>query len=350
MHLELEGALRSFMGTEDGMIYSYDVATPASTIPAFAKRGDVLVMDEGVNYAIQNGASLSRSDVLFFKHNDVADLRRVLVEYKESVPRGAPLNRRFICVEGVYANYGDTAPLRELSSLASEFCYRLLVDESVALGALPGGARGRGAAEAAGLSPTQVDITTGSLGNTLGGVGGFCVGSKQVIAHQRLNAAGYVFSASLPPYLAAGALASLRLLTSEGDAGGGGGGGGGKRRAALAALARRMRRGVAALPGLARVAGDDDCPLLHVRPASFDTIDSPPGSSLRDSADALLERVCGRALDRAGVLFCVSKYSVLERRAPPPSIRIAVSAAHTPADVDAGVEALCAALKAEGVV
>lgn len=338
-------------------------APQASTIPAFAKRGDLLVVDDGASFALQSGAHLSRASVAWFRHNDVAHLEAVLARcVRDAGARGGALNRRFILVEGLYASHGDVAPLAAISALAARFKFRLLVDETLALGALPGGRWGRGAAEAAGLpgagrgcggegdapgaaasaggggAPLRApDIITGSLGATLGGVGGFCVGSREVVAHQRLNAAGYVFSASLPPYLAAGALAALRLLerleSDGGDAG---------PRARLAANAARLRAGVAALPGVALpLAGHPSVPLLHLR-AARPLAD--PGEEL-----ARLERVCGRARRDGGVLVATAKHSVVERAPPPPSLRLAVSCAHTAAQVDACVAALARALAEEGV-
>ena len=332
MHLELEDKLARYMGTEEAMIFSYDVATPASTIPAFAKRGDLLVVDEGVNYALQSGVTLSRSEVRYFKHNDLADLLRVLEEVAAedaAARRSSAHNRRFIVVEGLYANYGDLAPLVDICALKRRFCYRLLVDESMSFGALPGGT-GRGAAEHAGVPAGDVEIMTSSLGNTLGSVGGFCAGSKQVISHQRLNASGYCFSASLPPYLAAGAVAALRVLGASPTL-----------RDVLARNAAALRAGVAALPGVARPAGDPFCPLLHLRLAA------PPAAV--EEEEALLQRVCDHALADEGVLLVTAKYSVVERRRPPPSIRIAVSAAHGADDVSALIAALKAALAKEGV-
>ena len=73
-----------------------------------------------------------------------------------------PLNRRFIIVEGVYAGSGDIAPMGEIFKLKEEFCYRLVVDESNALGVL--GKRGRGACEHFGLQPQQVEIVTATMG------------------------------------------------------------------------------------------------------------------------------------------------------------------------------------------
>lgn len=126
------------------------------------------------------------------------------------------------------------------------------VDESVAFAALPG-PNGRGACDFLGVPPREVDILTASMSTSLGSVGGFCAGEHQVVEHQRINASGYCFSASLPPYLAAGAMASLELIRSKPEL-----------REALAANAAALRAALAALPG-AVVAGDKSSPLIHVR-------------------------------------------------------------------------------------
>lgn len=78
VHLDLERDLAKFMGEEEAIIYSYDIATVASVIPAFASRADVLVMDEGCGYPVQQGAKLSRARVYTFKHNDADDLAALL--------------------------------------------------------------------------------------------------------------------------------------------------------------------------------------------------------------------------------------------------------------------------------
>lgn len=328
VHLQLEEALAKFMGTDEGILYSYDMATVASTLPTFAKRGDLLLVDEGVNYAVQNGVSLSRSEVRWFKHNDMADLERLLNEVKAEDARSRkPLNRRFIVVEGIYANHGDVAPLKELVRLKESFFFRLVVDESVSFGSLPGGA-GRGACEYAGVEPGAADIVCGSLGNSLGSVGGFCVGSHEVIAHQRINASGYVFSASLPPFLASGAIAGLRVLEQQPEL-----------REELAANAAALRKALAGLPGSV-LTGDAVSPLLHLRLAPGVAADSAAG-------EAILQRVCDRAKKENGLLIATAKYSPLERRVPPPSIRIAVSARHTKQDIADAAAAICAAWAAE---
>eukprot|EP00960_Hanusia_phi_P069539 767112-Hanusia_phi.AAC.1 len=74
VHLELERELAEFYGAEGGIIYSYDAATASSIIPAFLKRGDLVIRDEAISYSLQAGIDLSRAYVKEFRHNDMADL------------------------------------------------------------------------------------------------------------------------------------------------------------------------------------------------------------------------------------------------------------------------------------
>ncbi|EFP05273.1 CRE-SPTL-1 protein [Caenorhabditis remanei] len=83
VHLDLEKELAKFMGCEEAVLYSYGFATVSSAIPAYAKKGDVIFVDEGVNFAIQKGLQASRSRVEYFKHNDMEDLERLLLEQEQ---------------------------------------------------------------------------------------------------------------------------------------------------------------------------------------------------------------------------------------------------------------------------
>jgi serine palmitoyltransferase len=334
VHLELEAALAKYMGTQEAILYSYDLATLPSIIPAFANRKDVIVADEGCNYAIRNGCSLSRARVIYFKHNDVADLERILKQIaNEDRKQSRPLNRRFVVVEGVYANTGEVAPLAAIAELKNKFKYRLIVDDSVGLGVL--GASGRGASEEAGLDSDDVEIVGASLGNSLATIGGFCAGDREIVDHQRLSGAGYCFSASLPPYLASAGTAALAIISAEG----------GERSKKARSNAQRFRSGVlnAKISNLKVVGGAESAtsPLVHLRldPAPATHANYPAG-------DLLLQHLVEDCLNKEGVLFTVSKYSNLEAAyRPPPSIRIALSAAHTFDDVDQAIAALTASAK-----
>ena len=97
--------------------------------------------------------------VHFFKHNDMQDLERVLRHVVDS-GRSMPLTRRFIVCEGISHTRGTIAPLRHIYNLKTQYKFRLVVDESLSFGVC--GERGRGACEAAGLAPSDVEIITGA--------------------------------------------------------------------------------------------------------------------------------------------------------------------------------------------
>ncbi|VDO10329.1 unnamed protein product [Brugia timori] len=83
VHLALEKQLADFLGCEEAVLYSYGFVTISSAIPSYAKKGDVIFVDKGVNFAIQEGLKASKSRIEWFNHNDVNDLERLLMEQAE---------------------------------------------------------------------------------------------------------------------------------------------------------------------------------------------------------------------------------------------------------------------------
>uniref|UniRef100_A0ABI7WXG3 Serine palmitoyltransferase 1 n=1 Tax=Felis catus TaxID=9685 RepID=A0ABI7WXG3_FELCA len=213
VHLDLEDRLAKFMQTEEAIIYSYGFATIASAIPAYSKRGDIVFVDRAACFAIQKGLQASRSDIQLFKHNDMADLERLLKEQEiedQKNPRKARVTRRFIVVEGLYMNTGTICPLPELVKLKYKYKARIFLEESLSFGVL--GEHGRGVTEHFGISIDDIDLISANMENSLASIGGFCCGRSFVIDHQRLSGQGYCFSASLPPLLAAAAIEALNIM------------------------------------------------------------------------------------------------------------------------------------------
>jgi serine palmitoyltransferase len=311
-------------------LFSYDLATLPSVLPAFAGARDAIVLDDAAPFAVTNGASLSRARVRVFRHGDPADAERALTALaSEDRAAKRPPCRRFIVVEGVACHVGDVAPLPAFVALKKKYGARLVVDETHALGAL--GATGRGACEHHGLAPGDADVVVASLGTALAGVGGFCAASREIVDHQRLSGLGYCFSASLPPFLAVAAHATLDRLVEEGPA------------TLLPALQRNaalLRALAADVPGLAAAGGLDPggpSPLLHLRLAD------PPADA--GEAVAALRAIAADALSRSGVFFCVASPPPLDGASVPPSLRLTVTAAHSEHDVRRAAAALRAAAR-----
>ncbi|TFK32397.1 serine palmitoyltransferase [Crucibulum laeve] len=213
VHMDLERDIADFLGTEASILYSQGFSTISSVIPAFCKRGDIIVADRGVNFAIQKGIQISRSTVRWFDHNDLKSLDEVLegVE-KERKKRRGPLTRRFIITEGIFEKDGAMVDLPKLIELKYKHKYRLILDESFSFGAV--GRTGRGLTELYNVPASKVDMLLGSVAIGLCSAGGFCAGSQIVVDHQRINGPSFVFSASMPALLAVSASEGINILRS----------------------------------------------------------------------------------------------------------------------------------------
>ncbi|CAA2939120.1 long chain base biosynthesis 1-like [Olea europaea subsp. europaea] len=317
VHLDCETKIAKFLGTPDSILYSYGLSTMFSIIPAFCKKGDIIVADEGVHWAIQNGLHLSRSTILYFKHNNMESLRSILEKTTHENKRAKKV-RRYIVVEGVYQNSGQIAPLDEIIRLKEKYRFRVILDESNSFGVL--GHSGRGLTEHYKVPIDKVDIVTAAMGHALATEGGFCTGSTRVIDHQRLSSSGYVFSASLPPYLASVAITAVDVLEENPD------------------LITKLRTNILTLyEGLSDVQGleivsDPQSPIV------FLTLKKSTGSIKGDLQ--VLQDICDRVLKEDSIFLATSKRSTIDKCKLPVGLKLFVSAAHTEDDLVKACESI----------
>ncbi|XP_044982174.1 long chain base biosynthesis protein 1a [Hordeum vulgare subsp. vulgare] len=317
VHLDCEAKIANFLGTPDSILYSYGISTIFSVIPAFCKKGDIIVADEGVHWAVQNGLYLSRSTVVYFKHNDMASLASTLEKLTRGNKRTEKI-RRYIVVESIYQNSGQISPLDEIVKLKEKYLFRVILEESHSFGVL--GKSGRGLAEHYGVPIDKIDIITAGMGNALATDGGFCTGSARVVDHQRLSSAGYVFSASLPPYLASAAVSAVNYLEEN------------------PSVLANLRSNVALLH-----TGLSDTPGLEISshvlsPIVFLKLKKSTGSLATDID--LLETIAEQVLKEDSVFIVASKRSSLDRCKLPVGIRLFVSASHTELDISKACSSL----------
>ncbi|KAF9356678.1 serine palmitoyltransferase component [Mortierella sp. AD094] len=333
VHIDLEKDIARFLGTESAIIYAQGFSTISSVIAAFSKRGDIIVVDDGSNFAIQKGTQISRSNIKWYKHNDMADLERVLESIqKESKPsKKRPLTRRFIVTEGLFQNYGDIAPLDKIMELKHKYKYRVILDESSSFGLL--GKTGRGLTEVFNIDAKEVDMIIGSMANTLASSGGFCAGPKEVVEHQRLSGQAFVFSASIPAMLTVCASEAIRILET------------GKGAPLLKSLndnTAAFRKVIVSTPQTIEVNSDASSPVLHLR-FPQKALDAA-GVATRDEEKYLLQSVVDEVATKDGVLITRAKYvESQELFLPRPSIRISLCSSHSRKDVEAAAQGIKAA-------
>src|SRR5512135_1305987 len=204
LHEQLERELADWVGKEAALVFSTGMQTNLGVISALVMRGDVIILDKDDHASLVDGARLSLGETRRFKHNDMADLERVL--------KGIPADKgKLVVVDGLYSMGGDLAPLPEIAALCKKYGARLMVDDAHGLGVMGGG---RGTAAHFGVTD-QVDLIMSTFSKSFASLGGFIAGDEPVVHYIKHHARALMFSASIPAANAAAALAALKIMREE---------------------------------------------------------------------------------------------------------------------------------------
>jgi serine palmitoyltransferase len=252
------------------------------------------------------GVNLSRSTVRYFRHNDMVHLESLLeaiAQEDKKLKRDTSQQRRFIIAEAVYRNIGDICPLKEILKIKEKYFYRLVLDETYSFGIL--GKTGRGLTEHVGIKSEEVEVITMTLDTVLGSVGGICIGNHGIVDHQRLSGAGYCFSASLAPFLAASAIAALKKIQNDSSL-----------ITKLSNVSKKLYAGFAAIPEL-KIISDEITGIAQL------TLKEKYASDLEEAI--LLQKIADYCLQN-GIAICFNKYALLHSKSLRPSLMVCANA------------------------
>ncbi|MEE7477847.1 aminotransferase class I/II-fold pyridoxal phosphate-dependent enzyme [Methylobacterium hispanicum] len=280
----LEERLAHHKGKAAALVFGSGYMANLGITPALAGRGDLVLLDELSHACMWAGARLSGARTLSFRHNDVADLARLLEAERPAH------GRCLVLTERVFSMDGDRAPMGDILEVGRRHDAWTLVDDAHGLGVAEDGPR----------APLEM----GTLSKALGSYGGYLCASRPVIDLLTSRARSFVYTTGLPPASAAAALEALTILEAEPE-----------RRARPLALARRFT----ARLGLPEA-------------------ESAVVPVLVGGAEAAL--ALSRALEAEGFLVVAIRPPTV----PPGTarLRVAFSAAHDEAQVDALAERVAA--------
>jgi 8-amino-7-oxononanoate synthase len=204
IHVKLEEKLARFIRKEAALVFSTGFQVNLGVISALVGKDDIIIIDKMNHASIIDGCRLSYGEVKKYRHNDMADLERILKENAE--------RNKLVIVDGVFSMEGDIVNLPEVVGLAKKYDAQLMVDDAHGIGVL--GKTGRGTAEHFGLED-EVDIIMGTYSKSLASIGGFIAGSEKVIHYIKHFARSLIFSASPPPASVAAVDAAIDIIGQE---------------------------------------------------------------------------------------------------------------------------------------
>ncbi len=308
LHKQLEMAITRFLGKGDAILYTSCFDANTGLFDTLLAEEDTLLSDELNHASIIDGIRLCKAKRFRYKHSDMAELERGLQE-------AAGSRLRLIATDGVFSMDGDMARLTDICALAERYDGIVMVDDSHATGVL--GPTGRGTPEHLGVLE-RVDIITSTLGKALGGAaGGFTCARKEIVEFLRQRSRPYLFSNALPPMITRAALTALELVADSREL-----------RDRLHANARHLRSALECA-GFGLKSGQH--PILPVMLGD--------ATLAGQMADRLLER---------GIYVVGFSYPVVPQGQA--RIRIQVSAAHTPEQLDRAAQAFAEVGRELGVL
>lgn len=293
IHKRLEATISAFHKTEATILYPSCFDANGGVFESLLTDEDAVISDSLNHASIIDGIRLCKAQRFRYKHLDMKDL-------EEKLQQTQHCRVRLIATDGVFSMDGDIAPLDKIVALAEKYRANIFVDECHATGFF--GPTGRGTPEHFGVEG-KIDIINSTLGKAMGGSsGGFTTGRKEIIDILRQKSRPYLFSNTLAPPIVGASLKAFEIISKDTSL-----------RDRLMANTYRFRTAMRKY-GF-NIIGNENCPIVPVM-----------------LGDARLATEVADAMLKKGIYVIGFSYPVVPKGEA--RIRVQLSAAHTPEQVD----------------
>lgn len=205
LHEQLEEELADFLQREAVLLFSTGFFANQGALATLTEEDDAILCDRENHASIIDGCQFAPSKLVPFRHNSAVSLRNRMKRLPEDAGK-------LVVLDGVFSMSGDIADLPPIIEAAKEFDAFTYVDEAHSLGVL--GPQGRGTVHHFGVND-DVDLVMGTFSKSLGSMGGFIAGKRDVIEFLRHRARCFIFTASLAPAVVGGVRKALEILKAE---------------------------------------------------------------------------------------------------------------------------------------
>lgn len=204
IHLELERKLADLVGLDEALVYATGYQTNLGAIASVLGRGDLALVDKLDHASIIDAVNMSAGEMIRYRHNDMDHLEYILKKESD--------RPKLIITDGVFSMEGDLCDLPTIVELAQRYKARIFLDDAHGIGVL--GTEGAGTADHFGVTE-HVDLIMGTFSKSLASIGGFVAGKERVINWMKHFSRSLMFSAALPPILAAATAAAVDVCRDE---------------------------------------------------------------------------------------------------------------------------------------
>jgi len=202
IHTELEQALGDWLGRERVLLYPSGFQANIAAVQALADRHTWVLADRLIHHSLLVGIQASGAKLRRFQHNDLADLKALLVRAR----RDAPQRRLLVLSESLFSMEGSSPDVAAMAELCANHGAALLLDEAHSLGVLGDGGRGLG------YGIAEISLISGTFGKAFGSGGAFLAGNATVGDWLLQHSGPFRYSTALAPPLVAAAAAGLRAI------------------------------------------------------------------------------------------------------------------------------------------